>query len=199
MKKTPEEFKRESVKQLFEKILKDTEVKLKPLSITASECLNDDFTTTEFSFEESSPSGGIISSEAKGKGFVDGLFHGLSKHYNNKYSSLEHIKLIDIVVNPLMKSTKNNGSDAMANVIFRVEVDKHGIAEFCHQSRSMINSGFTAALSAFQFYINCEKTFHKIQLILEDAVQRNRGDIAQACMSDLSKLTAVNTYAKKEN
>ena len=61
----------------------------------------------------------------------------------------------------------------------------------------MIYSGFVAALEAFQFYINCERTFSKMQLIIEDAKQRNRGDIIQACLSDLSKLTEVNNYEKK--
>ena len=195
MRKSPEEFRRENVKQLFDKILKETKVKLEPISITASESLDDDFTTVEFSFEDGDK---IISTQAKGKGFVDGLFHGLYSHYILDYPSLEKIKLVDIMVNPIMKTTRNNGPDAKARVIFSVEVDKHGLAEFCHQSRSMIYSGFVAALEAFQFYINCEKTFHRIQLILEDASARNRGDIIQSCVADLSKLTEVNSYERKK-
>ena len=196
MRKTPEEFRRENVKQLFDKILKETKIKLEPISITASESLDDDFTTVEFSFEDNDK---IVSTEAKGKGFVDGLFHGLHDLYIKDYPSLEKIKLVDIMVNPIMKSTKNNGPDAKASVLFRVEVEGHGLAEFCHKSRSMIYSGFVAALEAFQFYINCEKTFHRIQLILEDAKVRNRGDIAQSCVADLSKLTEVNTYERKKD
>ena len=52
MQKTPQEFKRENVKKLFNKILGSTETNLEPLSISTSESLNDDFTTTEFSFQE---------------------------------------------------------------------------------------------------------------------------------------------------
>ena len=63
----------------------------------------------------------------------------------------------------------------------------------------MIYSGFVSALEAFQFYINCERTFHKIQVIIEDATLRNRGDIVQSCLTDLSKLTEVNTYEKKKD
>ena len=196
MRKSPEEFRRENVKQLFDKILKETKIKLEPISITASESLDDDFTTVEFSFEEGDK---IVSTEAKGKGFVDGLFHGLYNQYILDYPSLEKIRLVDIMVNPIMKTTRNNGPDAKANVIFSVEVDKHGIAEFSHQSRSMIYSGFVAALEAFQFYINCEKTFHRIQLALEDATARNRGDIVQSCVTDLSKLTEVNTYEREKD
>ena len=83
--------------------------------------------------------------------------------------------------------------------MFRVNVEGHGMAEFQHQSRSMIYSSLVAALNAFEFYINCETTFHKIQLVLEDASQRNRGDISQACIADLSRLTEVNNYARKKD
>ena len=83
-------------------------------------------------------------------------------------------------------------------VILRVEVQNHGISEFQHESRSMIYSSFVSALEAFQFYINCERTFDKIKLAVEDASERNRGDIIQACLADLSKLTEVNTYEQKK-
>ncbi len=197
MQKTPQEFKRQSVKQLFNKILKDSKTKLEPISISVSESLNDDFTTTEFSFQETGLESKIISKISEGKGFVDGLFHGLYSNYINQHPSLEKIKLVDIRVNPIMKVSRNLGSEAKASVVFSVEVDGHGIAEFQHKSRSMIYSGFVSALEAFQFYINCERTFNKMQLIVDDARQRNRGDIVQACLSDLSKLTEVNSYEKK--
>lgn len=199
MKRTPQEFKRENVKYLFDKILGETKTQLEPLSITASESLNDDFTTVDFSFQESGKKQEIVTTESSGKGFVDGLFSGLYSFYISQYPSLERIKVVDIMVNPIMKSTKKNGPDAKANVIFRLETENHGIAEFQHKSRSMLYSSFVSALEAFQFYINCERTFHKIQTILEDAQQRNRGDISQSCMSDLSKLTEVNTYEKRED
>ena len=198
MRKTPQEFKRQSVKQLFNKILRESKTKLHPLSIAASESLNDDFTTTQFSFEESGLCEGIITKESSGKGFVDGLFHGLYSNYIEQFPSLEKIKLVDIKVNPIMRASRALGSDAKASVVFSVEVEGHGIAEFQHKSRSMIYSGFVSALETFQFYINCERTFHKMQLIVEDAEHRNRGDIVQSCLTDLSMLTEVNTYEKKK-
>ena len=197
MQKTPQEFKRQNVKQLFNKILGDTKTNLEPLSISASESLNDDFTTTEFSFQETGHIDRLITKESKVKGFVDGIFNGLYSNYAKQYSSLEKIKLVDIKVNPIMRASRSLGSDAKTSVIFSIEVDGHGIAEFQHKSRSMIYSSFISALEAFQFYVNCERTFHKIQIIVDDAQQRNRGDILQACLADLSMLTEVNTYDKK--
>ena len=196
MRKTPQEFKRENVKKLFSRVLGSSKLKLNPLSINTSESLNDNFTTTDFSFEEFDSQQNIVTiTDSKGSGFIDGLFLGLHKHYLPKYTSLDKLKLVDLMVNPLMKAGASMGSDAPISVIFRVEVKNHGLAEFQHKSRSMIYSSFVSALEAFQFYVNCEKAFFKIKTIADDAASRNRGDILQNCMLDLSNLTEVNTYA----
>ena len=61
----------------------------------------------------------------------------------------------------------------------------------------MIHSSFSLALEAFEFYINCERTFNKIQLVISDAESRNRADIVSENVYRLSKLTEVNSYEKK--
>lgn len=199
MKKTPQQFRRENVKQLFDKILKDKKTKLSPVSISVSESLDDNFTTTEFSFEQSGKKEKIITLETAGKGFVDCLFVGLRDHYIGKFPSLDKLKVVDIVVNPIMKNTRGLGSEASATVLFRVEVEGYGIAEFQHQSRSLIYSSLVSALKTFQFYINCDRTFYKLQDFLEDAQLRNRGDVAQSYISDLSLLAEVNSYEKRKD
>ena len=200
MRKTPQQFRRESVKKLFDKVLKESKTELSPLSINISESLEDDFTTVDMTFSEKSSHSVKVCSlkDIKAKGFVDGLFLGLHGQYADKYHSLDKIKLVDIMVNPIMKASTKRGSDAMTAVVFRVEVQNHGVSEFQHESRSMIYSSFVSALEAFQFYINCERTFDKIKLAVDDAKERNRGDIIQACLTDLSKLTEVNTYEQKK-
>ena len=199
MLKTPQEFKRENVKKLFQKVLRDTKTKLAPLSISISESFENDFTSVDLQFSEKSSEGEEVVSlpGLKAKGFVDGLFLGLHKRYSEDYHSLDKIKLVDLMVNPIMKASANRGSDAKTSVVFRVEVNGHGVSEFEHESRSMIYSSFVSALDAFQFYINCERAFYKIKLAVDDAKSRNRGDILQSCLTDLSVLTEVNTYDKK--
>ena len=110
MRKTPQHFRREKVKTLFNKILKENKTVLTPLSISCSESLDDDFTTTDFSFEEKGGASRIVSlTDVKGKGFVDGVFRGLHEHYVTDYASIEKIKLVDIMVNPIMKASKKLG------------------------------------------------------------------------------------------
>ena len=98
----------------------------------------------------------------------------------------------------MSNSKKSMGTDAQASVSLSVLVHPHGLSEFSHTSRSMIYSSFSAALEAFQFYVNCDRAFHRIQLFIKDAQQRNRGDVISSCIYDLSRLTEVNTYDKEE-
>ena len=200
MRKTPQEFKRVEVKQVITKVLRDTKTNLSPISISVNESMNDDFTTTDFSFRISGPESRIVTLEnQKGKGFVDGLFIGLQQYFCSKYNSLEKIKLADYNVNPIMANSKKSmGTDAQACVLLSVQVDPHGLSEFGHTSRSMMYSSFSAALEAFEFYVNCERSFQKIQMFLSDAQKRNRGDTISQCIYDLSKLTEVNSYEKRE-
>ena len=200
MRKTPQEVKRENVKILFEKILKIHSIRLTPYDISVKESWDRDFTAVKMDIEESV--GGVkthrkMKSE-KARGFVDGMFKACYTKYVKEHGSLQNIRLIDYQVKPQFnKAKKTMGSDAKTEVTIMVEVKDHGIAEFSCTSRSILYSSFVATLEAFQFYINCDKTFKKIKLVLDDANARNRADLAQICMSEMSLLTGVNTYEQK--
>lgn len=198
---TPQEFKRTEVKQVIQKVLGDSVTRLSPCSISVSESLDDDFTTTDFSFEITGRDNKIITLEGqKGRGFVDGLFKGLHSYFIKDYRSLQKIKLADYNVNPLMsKNKKSMGTDAQASVRISVHVADHGISDFQHTSRSMIYSSFSSVLEAFQFYINCDRAFDRIKIFLEDAKLRNRADIISEHIYSLSRLTEVNTYEREKN
>ena len=90
MKKTPQQFKRIEVKRVISKVLGDTTTTLLPVSISVSESLDDDFTATDFSFKITGLKSEVVTlRDQKGKGFVDGLFTGLHKHFKDQYNSLE--------------------------------------------------------------------------------------------------------------
>ena len=194
--------RRETIKELFDKILKAQQIKLNPFSIAVRESFDSDFTSVEMRINETT--GGLQGpafslSADKAKGFVDGMFKACRDHYMSNHPSLGNIRLANYQVKPKIKKTnKTMGTDAETEVSISIDVREHGFAEFSCTSRSILHSSFIATLEAIEFYINCEKTFDKIQLILDDAKQRNRGDIAQSCMSDLSKLTEVNTYVQEK-
>lgn len=199
MKKTPQEFKRENVKKLFDKILKRDQVSFEPESITVSELGSHCETDVRFSFKSVGEKEESITLQSRASGFVDGLFTGCYSYFSDSYKSLSNIRLVNYHVRPNMKRSKRpHGTDAKVEVSIMMDVQDHGIAEFNSLSRSVLRSSFTSILKAFEFYINCEKSFHKIQEFIDDAKERNRGDIVSNCIYDLTALTEVNSYVRKE-
>ncbi|HAI39875.1 MAG TPA: hypothetical protein DCM40_18155 [Maribacter sp.] len=197
--KTPQEHKRSNVKEILNKTLKTTLTKLTPISILVNESIGDDFTKVDFSFEEAC--GEIIKTvsltDISGLGFVDCLFKGCLQEYSEKYNSLSNIMLSDLKINPIFSMAKTSArTDAKTDVSICVEIKDHGIAEFRSRSRSIIYSSLVATLEAFQFYINCQRSFEKLKWIVKDAKQRNRQDTVQSCLKDMAAITEMNTYAK---
>ena len=197
--RTPQDFRRENVKELFDKILKNNKTVITPQSITINESVDSDFTSVGFSINVAGEDKRTYNfTEVEGKGFVDAVFTALYDEFIEPYPSLKNLNLVDLVVKPIFSmSKKESGTDARTDVIFRVEIRDHGISEFSARSRSIIHASFQAMAEAFQFYINCDRTFHQLRFCLDDANNRHRGDTAQACVTDLAKLTTVNTYERK--
>tara|TARA_E500000331_G_scaffold340798_1_gene372480 strand:+ start:58 stop:669 length:612 start_codon:yes stop_codon:yes gene_type:complete len=198
-RKPVQEIRREEVRSIFDRVLKDKKVTLSPVSISVTESKDSDFTSIEFSFTDDKFTKEICLNDARGKGFVDCLFRALHTHYVERYTSLRKIKLANLSIDSQMSSSKSGtGSDATASVVFRLEVEEKGVVEFEKSSRSLVYSSFASILKAFEFYINCEATFVKLQEILSNAEQRNRQDIIEKCKFDLSKVTRMNSYEKEK-
>ena len=129
------------------------------------------------------------------KGFVDCLYTSCLERYGDKYKSLLHVNLVDLLVQPV-PFRKRLSSGSNTDVILKVSVSDLGEYEFRKRSRSIIYSSFSTILSAFEFYINCQKAFECLTFAIEDAKKRNRGDIISSCKYKLSELTSVNKYEK---
>ena len=195
--KTPDDFRREDVKKMFASRLGEDLIKLEPAFIKIEERADNERTVVDFSFDlvEFEQRSQYSFEKVESSGFVDAIFTSCYDTFIDKYVSLQNLKLVDLIVKPIFSMSRNSaGSDAKTDVIFRLEVKKHGVSEFTSRSSSIVHSSFAAMLEAFQFYMNCEKAFKKLQTVLKDAEDRCRGDIMQSCLSDLSLLTSVNMY-----
>ncbi len=190
--KTPEESKRNDLRDLFQSILRDNIISLSPVSISSKEVFCGKESEVSFTFSEriSGKSKKVSLRSVKGKGLVDCLFRGCKNKYYESYPSLQSVELVDFKVMPIF-SMKKTGSRAETDVVLSVKVEDRGVSEFVSRSDSIIRSAFATTLKAFQFYMNCEASFDSIKLVLEDATRRNRGDIQQRCLTDLSKITEM--------
>ena len=190
--KTPEESKRNDLRNLFQSILRDNVIVLSPVSVSSKEVFDNEESEVSFAFNEriSGKNKKVSLRSVKGKGLVDCLFRGCKNKYSESYPSLQGVELVDFKVMPIF-SMKKPGSRAETDIVLSVKVGDLGVSEFVSRSDSIIRSAFTTTLKAFQFYMNCEASFDKIKIVLGDATKRNRGDIQQRCLTDLSKITEM--------
>ena len=199
MLKTPQHHKRESIRQLFRKVLKQETIKLTPKSVSMLENFEKDPIITEVNFEYFHNDKEISLRQTSTAGLVDCLFTGLRDFYIDDYHSISNIRLLNLSVTPIMNTNRNLiGSDAKVSLDFMVEVKDHGCAEFLACSRSLIGCITSGTLEVFQFYLNCHKTFVKLKEVMSDAKERNRWDLVQSFVTDLTFLTDVNSYYEKE-
>lgn len=195
----PEDFRRDNIKEIFTKRLKDDLVVLCPESIKIQESVQSPVTLVDLSFSkiESGKTSSYRLLECPGEGFVDAIYKACYTEFINNHQSLKNISLVDLSVRPIFEMSRTcSKTDAKADVSLRLKPKRHAMAEFSARSNSIIYSSFQAMLSAFQFYINCDKTFKKLQFVLEDSKSRNRQDITNSCISDLSALATVNAYVQ---
>ena len=200
--RTPQQHRRSDMSNLFDKILGEKIVRISPVNIKVEESLESDFTDVDVIFTQRCDSEieTISLKNTRSKGFVDGIFKACYEHYVDSVPSLKNIRLVTYEARPkIQKNVTGIGSDARVEVSTIVEVTNHGHAEFTSNSRSILYSSLVNVLEAFEFYINCEKTFNKIQIILKDAQRRNRSDIVEKCKYDLARLTGVNNYEREKN
>ena len=197
--RTSEELKREEITDLFTQFIEKDRIRLFPTYINHSEC-QEGVSKTEFSFEESSNSSEVvvINLSSTGTGFVDCIFNSCMKHYEDRYHSLKKMSLVDLYVKPIFSMSHTlDKTDASTDVIIKMSLLGGREAEFKSRSKSIVYSGMTCILSAFQFYINCEKAFKRIKFLIEDARTRGRGDLLEKYTYSISKLTTVNSYEQK--
>lgn len=196
--KTPDTFRREDIKAIFSRRLKNTQVHLRPIEIVVTDNYESDQTEVCFSFEKIEANSKKLYQfrNVEAQGMIDAVFTKCHECFEPEYKSLRNVNLVDLVVKPVysFRSTALSTSDA-ADVILRLEVAGYGISEFSSRSKSVVRSSYQSALEAFQFYINCDKAFHKLKEFLSEARNRNREDIAQGFVSDLTSLTRMNSYA----
>ena len=141
--RTTEDLRRQDVKELFNKVLKEERVEISPISILIKEQLEQKYTIVDFAFEITQSLTPTVYSfdDARGKGFVDALFTATHAHFIEDYDSLSNLSLLELIVKPIFSmSEKDSKSDAKTDVIVRVQNKDHGVSEFSYRSSSIILS-----------------------------------------------------------
>ena len=124
--------------------------------------------------------------ERSGFGVVNVLFDALIDQYEKTYTSLSDITLKKFSVTPDFSKTKGNGSDAKVVVEMMFSNTSNQITTFSEKCDSLFSSMLKTIFKAFEFYINREKSFNRLNFFIEDSKKRNRGDLIQKYTYDLT-------------
>ena len=114
--KTPEESKRNNLRDLFQSVLKDDIMLLTPLSIATKEVFDKNISEVSFSFNQRTTGKNkkVNLKSVKGKGFVDCLFRGCKENYSDLYPSLLNVNLVDLKVRPVF-SLRSDTAGSLLN------------------------------------------------------------------------------------
>ena len=125
-----------------------------------------------------------------GYGVVDSIFSAVMKESSPRFKSLKNITLKHFSIEAKFNAKKDNltGSNAMGEIVLVVNNSHFGEFVFRCQSRS-INSGIIFAIEEmFQYFINSEKCAILLRDVIEDAKKRNRNDIMEKSIKQLTEL-----------
>lgn len=188
------EIHRDEVRSICEEFLGERIISLTPREIMCVDKGKSNKTVVKFSFTDSTERK-ILKFSTCGHGFVNCIYSSCMDKYIEKYPSLQNLVLVSAESTPLLSTCKSK------KIITKIGVnlkDKKEIVEFRYSSGSLLYSCLAVVLKAFQFYINCEKTFRRLKSLVSEARSRQRADLVSLYSYKMSSLTRVNNYALLE-
>ena len=132
--------------------------------------------------------------EAKGVGLVDAGFKSLINHYGEVYSSLNTISLTDLYFQ--IDHSAGRDTNLKSKTDIKIEFSNQAKNKSCFSEKTT-SMGFTAIsilVKAVEFYINCELLFKRMKFLVEDAIKRNRHDVASQYKYVLTQVVEVTNY-----
>jgi len=193
--KTLEEVKRAKPKNVIKEILKKDRVKFSIDNVTFNEDFVNNLSSVYCKFTETiNNKHKIHNLECKGVGVVDAIYNCMINNYLSQYSSLQNIVFESFKVKPDFSDTRDSGSSANIEVIISFSNCSKKTVSFRSSKRSIVSAAVQAVFNALEFYINSELTFKRLQFLLKDAKERNRGDLISRYEYHLSTMVSVTSY-----
>lgn len=177
---------------LVKRILKEQYESLIVTNISIQESFRDDeLTAVRFNL---STNNRLIPAtiDVKSNGVLDGFVIGLGGALSIRYPTLKDISLEHFDTKVVTdKRAKYFGSDEFITAHITL-VNSHGSRlDFEYTSRSLVKAIIHAVVEAFEFLLNLESAIRRLHIAVDDAKRRNRIDIVEDCMMELSQLVRV--------
>jgi hypothetical protein len=194
--KTPHEEKQESTHSLIKNILGGDYIFLQFDNIKIQENLKTEKTYITCSVAASED---FFLIEAEGDGIVDALFSTLLENFSSTFLSLREIFLEGFSVEAQFNSYSKKNTKTDAEVEARLLIKNKAKTEFIFRyvSTSMISAAIHVIKETFEYFLNSERAVEILFLGIEDARRRNRQDLAEIYIGQLSELVKNVCYTSK--
>ena len=136
----------------------------------------------------------IVNFDGHGVGLVDAGFNAFLDLYAEKYKSLSTISLTDLYFK--VDHRKRDGLNFKSKTLMKLEFsnDNKDRTCFSEKTTSIGFTGLSVLSKSFEYYINCELLFKRLNFLIQDAETRNRFDVVSTYKYALTKVVEVTNY-----
>lgn len=126
---------------------------------------------------------------------IGSIFDALVLEHSVKFSSLKTLGFVGYSVNPIFSPASKTNSDAPVEVKIEISSSNKSAIPFREKDVSVLKASTKCIFGCIQYYINSERCFRKLKMLIKEAQSRARGDIAQQYISDISEIVKVTGYS----
>ena len=131
-----------------------------------------------------------------GHGMVDALFNSIIQKYSDKYISLNQVVFDDFTMRVDFKSAGARSTDSPVEIKLALKANTRQQQNiyFSATSRSMVIASVSVIRDAFEYFVNAESAVLLLKENINDAALRNRRDLHERYVSQLSRLVRIISY-----
>ena len=193
---TPSEILHDELNCRVREILKNDYYTMSINKLTLEEDLLEEISRVSFRLNLGSESKEITGT---GKGVVDALFTGIMNCLEKEYISLSELSLVDFSIEGDFERKTYKKSNTDVDVEARLLMQSSGGLEFIFRERSpsMNTAAIKVVLKVMEHFINAERAVGVLYECIGDAKKRQRGDLVDNYLRELSELVRSISYEKK--
>lgn len=194
---TPGEHHQDYCKQIAKEVLASDYITISIDQFVLSEDLINNITYVSCHVSSTHDAFNAFNLEGSGHGVVDVLFGSLVQELASTYFSLENANFEDFIIKVRLKeSSKRTKTDAPVDVTLAISTSPFCTVYFRHKHHSMVSTVIEVVRESIEYLINLELAARQLYINTQDAKMRNRHDLTNKYISNLSALTKIISYEK---
>lgn len=200
---TPEDVRREISDEVIRKVLNDKYLSFAIDKLSINEDLIGRNTNIYCALTITNLEGKKIEYdiEGSGRGLVDALFNSLTARLVDDCHSLSNLRLVEFSIKvdeaDLKKlRRKGRGTDAHVEAYIGINNGSGKVIPFDCRSQSMIAVAVGVVQNTIEFFVNSERAVLRLKDLINNAKERNRGDLCSQYTVMLSDLVYNTSYEK---